>query len=173
MNKQLKNQRGLTILELFITMGIVAIASTLALSSISFLLESSEAEDYTRDLAKTVNFSRVQAVSIGQTVTLCTVVSGVCANDWTKDITIFVDANNNRTLGTNQVLRIVEAIPTTDELGYTGTSAGISFYSDGSIGDSDSGVFTYKTNKVCDLKTKSVDVNGSGRARYIDSVTCS
>lgn len=173
MNKTLKKQRGLTILELFVTLGIVAIVSTLALSSISFLMSSSKAEDFARNLAKTVNFSRVQAVSTGQTVTLCTLVDGVCTNDWTKDITIFVDSNNNRTLGTNTVLRIVEAIPTSDSLSYTGTALGISFYPDGSIGDTDSGVFTYKINNTCDTSTRSVDVNGSGRARYIENVTCS
>lgn len=173
MNKSLKKQRGLTILELFITMGIVAIVSTLALSSISYLMDSSKAEDYTRELAKTVNFARVQAVSTGQTVTLCTLVDGACANDWTKDITIFIDSGNNRTLGTNTVLRIVEAIPSSDSLSYTGTAAGISFFPDGSIGDDDSGVFTYKINNTCDTKTRSVDINATGRARYIENVTCS
>ncbi len=168
-----KQQLGLTILELFITLGIVAIASTLALASLSFLMGSSQAENYTRELTKAVNFSRVQAVSTGQTVTMCTIESGTCVNDWSKDITIFVDSNNNRTLGTNQVLRIIEAIPSSDGLSYTGTSAGISFYPDGSIGDGDNGVFTYKVDNSCDVKSRSVDVNASGRARFIESVSCS
>ena len=167
-----RHQQGFTLLELFITIGIVGIASMLALASMSFLLDESGSDDYARELAKTVNFSRVQAVSIGQTVTMCTIVSGVCANDWTKDITIFVDAGNNRTLGANQVLKIIEAVPTADGLSYTGTSLGISFYSDGSIGEGDDGVFTYKVKKACDLMSRGVDVNAAGRARFIESVTC-
>lgn len=159
--------------ELLITLGIVAIASTLAFSSMSSLMGESSSEDFSRTLAKTVNFSRVQSVSTGQTVTLCTVVDGICANDWTQDITIFVDASNNRTLGTNTILRIVEAIPSQDQLTYTGTALGISFYPDGSIGDSDNGVFTYKVNNACDLSTRGVDVNNSGRARFIENITCS
>ena len=165
--------RGFTLLELLITLGIVGIASTLAISSMTSLMGESSSDNFTSTLSKTVNFSRIQSVSTGQTVTLCTVVDGICANDWSQDITIFVDANNNRTLGTNTVLRIVEAIPSQDQLTYTGTALGISFYPDGSIGDSDNGVFTYMVNKACDLSTRGVDVNNSGRARFIEKITCS
>jgi type IV fimbrial biogenesis protein FimT len=165
--------RGFTMLELLITLGIVGIAATLALSSMTTLIGESSSEDFTRTLSKTVNFSRVQSVSTGQTVTLCTVVDGICANDWTQNITIFVDASNNRTLGTNTVLRIIDAIPSQDQLTYTGTALGISFYPDGSIGDSDNGVFTYMVNRACDLSARGVDVNNSGRARFVEQITCS
>jgi Tfp pilus assembly protein FimT len=168
-----KRQLGLTLFELFITLGIVGIASTIAITSMTSLMDSSSTEDYARGLAKTVNYTRFQAVSIGQTVTLCAVVNGSCANDWSKELTIFVDANNDRTLGTNTVLKIIEAVPSQDQLSFSGTALGISFYPDGSIGDSDNGVFTYKANGQCDVHTKGVDVNNTGRGRYVDTVTCS
>ena len=163
---------GFTLLELLITLAIVGIASTIAITSLTALTADTSSETFSRDLSKTISYARVQSVSIGQTVTLCPIVSGICANDWSKDITLFVDASNNRTLGTNQVLRIIEAIPSKDSLSYSGTALGISFYSDGSIGDDDNGVFNYYVNKVCDVNAKGVDVNNSGRARYIQSITC-
>lgn len=169
---QPKRQRGFTFLELIVTVGIVAIASGLAISSMSSLLGSSSGEDYAKQLAKSINFSRVQSISTGQTVTLCPIVSGVCANVWGNDITIFVDSGNNRTLGTNTVLRIIDAIPSRNSMTYTGTALGISFYPDGSIGDDDNGVFTYLQNSTCDENVKAVDVNNSGRARYIDAPGC-
>ena len=170
---KLATVKGFTLLELLITLGIVAIASTIALASMSALMNDSKGENYMRELVKSINFSRVQAVSSGQTVTLCPIVEGICANDWTKDITVFVDASNNRVLGTNTVLRIIEAVPSQDRLSYTGTSLGISFYSDGSIGESDNGVFSYYPNSSCDTSSRGADINSTGRARFIEQVSCS
>lgn len=167
-----KYQSGLTLLELIVTLGIVGVVSTLGMSSMSSLLDASDSDNYIRELTKTVNFSRVQSVSTGQTVTLCTIVDNICANDWTKDITVFIDSGSNRTLGANAVLRILEAVPAQDTLSYTGTALGISFYPDGSIGDTDNGTFTYKANNACNVNSRGTDVNGTGRARYIDTVTC-
>jgi type IV fimbrial biogenesis protein FimT len=168
----MQQQRGFTFLELIITVGIIGIASMLAVSSMSSLMGSSSGEDYAKGLSKSINFSRIQAVSTGQTVTMCPIVEGICANLWTNDITIFVDTANNRTLGGNAVLKIIEAIPSKDDLTYTGTALGISFYPDGSIGDDDNGVFSYLQNKACDGNVKGVDVNNSGRARFIASPSC-
>lgn len=165
-------QGGFTVLELMMTVGIVGIAAMIAMSSMSGLLGANDGENYAKDLAKTINFSRAQSIASGQTVTLCPLVDGQCANVWSNDITIFVDAANNRTLGANTVLRILEAIPSKDGLAYTGTALGISFYPDGSIGDDDNGVFTYQQNKTCDDNVKGVDVNNSGRARYIKAPGC-
>ena len=165
-------QAGFTLLELIITLAIVGIASTIAITSLTALTKDTDSETYSRDLSKTISYARIQSVSIGQTVTLCPIKSGICTTDWSKELTLFVDANNNRTLGDNQILRIIEAIPEKDSLSYSGTSAGISFYSDGSIGEDDNGSFSYYVNKVCDTTAKGVNVNSSGRARYIESVTC-
>lgn len=172
MKKRYSKSKGFTLLELLITLGIIAIASGLAIASMSALMDDSDGENYAREFVKTINYSRLQAVSSGQTVTLCPLVSGTCSSDWSKDITIFIDANNNRTLGTNTVLRIVEAIPSQNSLTYTGTALGISFYSDGSIGDSDNGSFSYYQNKVCDTSARGIDINNSGRARYIEQLSC-
>ena len=168
----IKNQAGFTLLELIITLAIVGIASTIAITNLTALTKDTDSETYSRDLAKTISYARVQSVSIGQTVTLCPMESGACTTDWSKALTLFVDANNNRTLGDNQVLRIIEAIPDKDSLSYSGTSAGISFYSDGSIGEDDNGSFSYHVNKICDTTAKGVNVNNSGRARFIESVSC-
>lgn len=170
--QQPQQHQGFSLLELLMTIGIVGIASMLAMSSMSAFLGASDGENYAKELAKSINFSRTQSVATGQTVTLCPIVEGVCANVWSNDITIFIDAANNRTLGTNTILRIVEAIPSGDALSYTGTALGISFYPDGSIGDSDNGVFTFLQNNICDDNVKGVDVNNSGRARFIASPGC-
>lgn len=174
MKKHLANShQGFTLLELMMTLAIVGIASTIAITSLTALTADTNSETFSRDLAKTISYARVQSVSIGQTVTLCPLVNDICANDWSKDITVFVDASNNRKLGTNRVLQIIEAIPSKDSLSYSGTALGISFYSDGSIGDDDNGVFSYYLNKACDVHAKGVDVNNSGRARYIENLGCS
>jgi type IV fimbrial biogenesis protein FimT len=176
MDQQVKHsnhQDGFTLLELLITLAIVGIMSTLALSSMSALTNDNKSENYVKELAKSVNFSRLQSVSTGQTVTLCPLVDGICVSDWSQDITIFIDANNNRTVAGNTVLRIVEKTPSQDQLSYSGSALGISFYPDGSIGDNDGGVFSYYPQSSCDTSARGIDINNSGRARFIENVTCS
>jgi type IV fimbrial biogenesis protein FimT len=159
--------KGFTFLELLIVLVIVMITAGLGLPSFSQILDETRAHLYMKSLSRDIAFTRSFAISQGHPVTLCPLDGGVCIDDWTENISIFVDYNLNRKLGGKDVLlKQLQDPAKRDTFIYPRT--GITFRSDGSINGFQSGTFRYcPTTKTSEFSTGLV-VNQAGRSRFRD-----
>lgn len=105
-----KIQRGFTLLELIITVAVVAIIT----ASVSGTWEA-WAERYTRyavqsTLSQTFASARSSAVTFHETTTICPLDEDQrCSRDWDLPITVFLDPINERALtGNTEIIRVFD-----------------------------------------------------------------
>lgn len=99
--------RGLTLLELLVSMAIIAILGTFGVSNFGYWVERGRVDTLAMSLRTDLMFARSEAIKRGQSVQLCRqdVVEGQCAGRsgsgtilWQQGWLVFVDADRDRVL---------------------------------------------------------------------------
>lgn len=80
-------QRGLTLIELIVTMAVLAIIAAIAIPNFSSMMANHRALTLGEDMATALNFARTEAVKRGERVSLCgstdgTACDGSFADNW-------------------------------------------------------------------------------------------
>jgi len=167
-----QNQRGITLIDLLIVMAIVFITAGIGLPSFAHLLSDNRAQMYVKTLQRDIIYMRHYAINYGQPVTICPLDGGKCVNDWSKDISIFIDLNLNRKRNDDE--KLLKLLPD-PRLGDTLTYPrhGITFRTDGSINGFQSGTFRYCPDTLDSKLSKGLVVNQAGRPRFRDEdISC-
>jgi prepilin-type N-terminal cleavage/methylation domain-containing protein len=97
-------QRGLTLLELLITLGILAVIVTMASPRFQTLMESTEKRTALNNLFHGFQSARAEAIRRGHVVTLCPLISGNCSSDWSQNISLFTDPDSNQALSGDETI---------------------------------------------------------------------
>jgi len=102
-------ERGLTLIELLITVSILAMLAVFATPSLSNMVENSQRRAVINDTLAFFSMARQEAVIKGQVVTLCPLNNdNRCGRDWTKPLTLFSDPDNKRAVSQkSQIIRIL------------------------------------------------------------------
>ena len=115
-------QRGLTLTELLLSLGIATTLSTVGVSSFQHMVASNQVDTLAMGLRTSLALARSEAISRGQRVLLCKQSStlGQCAGSaatgqktWNLGWLVFVDADNDRQLDTSQgdvLLRVYQPL---------------------------------------------------------------
>jgi len=86
-----------TLIELMISISIIAITLNLAIPSFGEIMDRSKVSANVQRLTQTLQSSRLKAISSNNKVTLCPIDSGlVCSRDWSTGYMSFVDNNGDR-----------------------------------------------------------------------------
>ncbi|MFT5720270.1 MAG: type IV fimbrial biogenesis protein FimT [Motiliproteus sp.] len=105
------SQRGFTLTELVIVLGLATLLSTLGVSGFQSLMASNQVDTLATTLRTSLMWARSEAINRGQRVLLCrqALSQGECAGSgatgetsWNQGWVVFVDQDNDRQLDTSQ-----------------------------------------------------------------------
>jgi len=98
-------QRGLTLIELMVTLAVAIILVAVGMPLFSGVVANNRAVAQTNALVTALNLARSEAVARGTTVSV--VATG---GDWTQGWTVFADQNANGAMDAGEGLRVFEAL---------------------------------------------------------------
>jgi type IV fimbrial biogenesis protein FimT len=100
-------RRGVTLIELVVTMGVVAVLSALAAPSWQLVVHSTRLVSASNSFFSTLFMARSEAIKRNSRVVVCTSGNGqICAasGGWEQGWLVFHDANNNAQRDSSEVL---------------------------------------------------------------------
>lgn len=117
-NNPESRQKGVTLIELLVTLSVLAISLTIAAFSFKEVISRNQVNTAANDLVGALNFARSEAVTRGQTVAVCRSVDGIepdapgtpvpsChtgGGNWADGWIVFVDADGNGARGAGEEL---------------------------------------------------------------------
>ena len=131
--------RGVTFIELIVTVTIVGILTAVAIPSFRDTTAGNQMATHSNELIGAINFARSQSIMQGQRVVMCRSLNNVCQTDWSNSWQegwmVFVDRNNDATFnGTDTLLRVNGAWSGSDAIQPSAVEAdGVTAVTDGSF----------------------------------------
>lgn len=162
-------QRGITLIELLVTLSIAVVTLTVGVAAFRELVADTRMTTAVNDLIASMQLARSEAVRRGERVTLCpddpsTANTFDCSGgtDWTVGYIVFADSNSDGVVADQgDVIRKIEEIPASISI-TSGSRTRITFQADGSS----AGFNT--TFSVCDqggsAQQRAVILSDTGRA---------
>lgn len=90
-----KNQRGFTLIELMVTIAVLAIVVSIAAPSFTNMIRNNQSVALGEELVTALNYARAEAVKRGARVSVCASSNGTsCTGNWTQGW-IVADASGN------------------------------------------------------------------------------
>ena len=172
----MNRRSGFTLLELMVTLAIVAIVLTVGIPSFREMMRENRLATQTNEFLAALALARSEALKRGVRVTLCKSADGAsCTTDdgYEQGWIVFVDPNNNATVDLGEeILRVYGAMPGGLTLtGNTPVRSYVSYVASGMtrlIG----GGFQAGTLTLCATpKARSIVINSVGRTR-VAQATC-
>lgn len=161
-----KNSSGLTLIELLLALGIVAILSTVGIPSFNHLIKKNRTDAVIKQLVTVLNYSRTLAVGRNTTITACLSNDGVnCQKDNADQFIVFQDNNFNKTIDADELIQIFQFDVEKDSL-LLKVSAGrnyLRFRSNGAV--IEYGRIQYCPKSKSEQYAQQVVINSVGRLR--------
>ena len=156
--------RGFTLLELLVVVALIVTTSSLLVPNLSALLSEKQTRQKSAELKQALIFSRNSAISMARSVVFCPVsTDGACGRNWNQELSVFVDANGDKTLNDNeQILRVLSPSRQSEHRAYN--NARISF---GPLGRSNvtAGSLSYCNTSTSQAQGTSLIISRMGRVR--------
>jgi type IV fimbrial biogenesis protein FimT len=167
--------RGFTLVELLVTLSVLAVLLAIAVPSFQGTITSSQLTSRTNELVSALNLARSEAIRRGARVTLCKSSSGTACIDtgnWEQGWIAFVDTTRSGTSASvdsgETVLLVQQAVSGTTVIkGSTNLVNYVSFGADGRPRTL-AGTFTSGTLRAC---STSAALTNSNRARDVELST--
>lgn len=104
--------RGFTLLELLITVAILAIVLAIGVPSFKYIINSSRISSEVNAFVGSLQYARGEAIKRGQSVAVCASSDGATcsgSSNWVNGWLVFVDANSSTTQDTGEPVILVQA----------------------------------------------------------------
>jgi type IV fimbrial biogenesis protein FimT len=94
---QTKICRGMTLIELMISIGITSLLSTIAIPSFNNFIIQLRVDNEISRLSRLLLTARNHAINSGNNVIICPLAdSGTCSVNWFEQLSVFIDNNGNK-----------------------------------------------------------------------------
>lgn len=174
-----RKNKGLSLIELLITVSVMGILIAVSMPSFRDTLESMNANTQMKTLLSTLNLARAEAIKRGRNVSICASDDGAdCdADSWSDGWMVFVDANGDADGDSgsvdagDEIIRVFESIGANSTLTFT-----TDLYQFNSMGFG--AAAAVQTFLICPgsgiaANARSLEVAVSGRGRRIeDGLAC-
>ena len=188
----MKHSRGFTLIELMITIGIMAIVITLAAPSFTRTIQSNKLDKVRDDLFADLVLARSEALARNKSVTLCATAnpaatSPTCSNSnsWVTGWIMFVDTDQDRVVdaaidanlngfsevSADEYLRIYRSASPQISISWGGGTDYIVFDRLGRMSGVSNGSFHFCNTSIS--YAKRIIISNVGRARFEGGATCS
>lgn len=113
---KMKNLRGFTLIELMVTLGVVAILVAIAAPSFQLVIEKIRVQTAKDRILSLVMAARSDAVSRGSPITICPSMNqSTCSGSWSNGLIYFVDNNSDRTMDVgDELLKVLTDVVPVD-----------------------------------------------------------
>lgn len=173
-NMMNKRSQGVTLVELMVTLAIVAVGAAVAVPSFKGLIADSRVSGQANDLLASLKYTRSEAVKRNARVTMCKkasdntcAVTATATGSWQGGWLVFVDGSTAGTLDSGDtILRVQAPLPASTLIGDGGVTNYVSYIGSGQTSASGGGT-QVGTFSLCDplvtAKRKKIAVTqGSG-----------
>lgn len=114
-------KRGFTLIELMVTISVLAILMTIAAPNLQTLLQNSRLSSQASGLVGDLSFARAEALKLGSPVAVCASADGATcsgATNWETGWIVFNDANSSSAVdGAETPLRVTPALTGNNTMG--------------------------------------------------------
>ncbi len=168
----MKKYSGFTLLELIITLGIVAIATMFAIPAMNTFTQNERLTTQINTLVSHLALARSEAVLRHQQVGVCGSSTGAsCGANWDQGWMVFIDANSNSGFDAGEtVVRVQQALDG-NSLSSGGGIGNTVIYDNRGFAPNSNGTFS-----LCDTRgkdhMKSISISVTGRVRQGGSTAC-
>lgn len=155
------SSRGFTLVELMVTIAVLAIILAIAVPGFSDLLRANRAQTQVNLLLNSFNLARSEAIKRGAAVR----VSALSGLNWHLGWRVWVDSNGNNTFNDSELLRAFPALSGGDTL--TSAEGQVIFSADGrltGVGAGNSNDFAYNVGSSYCRYERIITINAVGRA---------
>lgn len=163
-----RNQQGMTLIEMLITLAVAAIVLTVVAPSVQTIIAKNRTTSEINELSAIIQFARFTAIDQTSTTLVCPTGNyATCSTNWNQPKIVFIDDNGNGNRDTSEPL-LLSSTGISSSNTMTGPTDPISFFDSGATNGSVS-------IKVCpnskDTKmARAININAQGRVRVsIDS----
>jgi len=160
--------KGYTLIELLVTMSVVAILATVAVPNFTAFIDSSRERADVQQLLKSLVAARSEAVVRGRSITL-TATGG----DWSAGWRAWVDNNSNGSYDSGETFKVADALKTSANIVATidgATVNDITFDNQGFISGAKPATISYRTQPEKCSHDRDLNITASGQITIVDRV---
>jgi type IV fimbrial biogenesis protein FimT len=153
---------GFSVVELLVTLVLIAISVSLALPSLQQFSANNQVQSASTSIVSGLNMARFNAITTGEETTICPSADGSsCSEDsWGDGWIVFTDADGDGTADENELVRIVEI---EGNILASGFSESLIFESDGTTTrDSDTVITSCYQHTAVSGKCVNITINPFG-----------
>jgi type IV fimbrial biogenesis protein FimT len=163
----MNRRKGFTLIELIVSSSVIMIMISIGVPALKAFLVELRVDKEISTLCRLLLITRNSAINENKTVTLCPLNNAnTCENQWQNDLSVFIDANNNKIYepaSGERLISIKQSIFDGDILQYGNTRNGLTYAATGHLsGWGQNATFKYCPKGYAE-KSRGIVVSVSGR----------